>query len=984
MNNRFITIGDASLVVKPINPKVSFAPKGCKTHNYSVTNKEELKIVPLYDVMKQCASGKWKNLKKGSHSIHSYKSTKKGCTPFVFDGVVFIDIDKFNKVPELNGWEKIIFNRFEELCQAMPNLLCAKYSPSGNLHFYVYHENIKDAREYGELSKLYMCCLAKVIKIKLGLDLRDYEGALDGHMIATQQLNVNDSNVVWNLMCCHTPLKRQQKELLKSEYGEYLKQNGNQLFDVDSTIITGDGQTVVNENFYINGWKGYEARTRIVATAYFHFGRDMAKTKDWIASQFKNAAEMEKQLISLVGHDKVGNYFVSTIEKQLFGDSNGITVIPYDKYLSDVVDFTTLPKFSYLNAGTGQGKTELVKGLTKIPDIKIIILQMNKALRDGKKQGIESITQDNFRWSDAVAKDRIHTTVEGFIRNCKDLDLSEYTIIVDEAHLLQDYSAIGGKLRTITELLEILPNAKQVIFMSATQKSEVKLFPFEILKFTKTKNQNLIITGHPLRYVGRGSKEATRYTQMINYITAIDGKHIIFSNKHQECWKKYGIANLDYTWFHSQNIEDYRMQSILNDNKLLTDITLATIYLGVGVEIKHEKDVHIWFDLSEGWDKAFIEQSIGRPRDAENIHLHFFYSVDSERREGTFTDEELETIDNAFKALVIDIDGIPTVNLIAAKLTGIYDSNFNTYSCRDKVQLLRIGQIVSNRDYFTIHDIELLKRLPYKNITVRHNDVYILNTDGKERYNRPETMLKQHLCSRSDRWWMEKHNNNTTYEDMLIELTPYFIDKKNARTMLSNCRYVWKNAIGLNDADMFFDSMTLAADVISDMNNYCDVKAGKLVLEDFVGSETTKENIMLRFQKVEMAFTKEYLDYRIDCILLNKSAIPETSFEFDAILLEMMGLSCEKTESQKVPYPFKEANWKAVLKKLKPSLNKVNGKKGGGQKKSIKLLNTKTNEVFEFTCKTDCMKYLGVTPNTFSRFLKNEPIIKLTDWKPII
>ena len=986
MNNRFNVIGDASLVVKPVNPRVSFAPNGCKTCNYSITGRDELKIVTLYDVLKQCASGDWKSLPKGAHSIHAYKSTRKGYTPFVFDGVVFIDIDKFNKVPELNGWEKIIFSKFKELCDMMPNLLACKYSPSGNLHFFVYHNDIKDSREYEQLSKLYMCCLAKAIKMLLGLDLRDYEGALDGHMIATQQLNVNDSDICWNIMCCHAPLKKNQKEIIKSEYGEYMTTHGRQYYDIDSTIITGDGETVVNENFCINGWKGYEARTRIAATAYFHFSKDLEKTKEWLASQFKNAAEIEKQLISMVSHDKIDNYFVSSIEKQLFGNGENVTIIPNDKYLSDVIDFNSLVnKYYYLNAGTGQGKTELVKGLSKIPGIKIAILQMNKALRDGKKQGIEDITQDNFKWADIVSKERIHTTVEGFNRNCEDIDLSEYTVIVDEAHLLQDYSAIEGKLKHITKLLEVLPTAKQVIFMSATPKTETKLFPFELMKFTKIKNQRLTISTHPLRYTGRGSKEASRYGCMLGLIKSINGKHVIFSNKHQECWKKYGIADMDYTWFHSQNVTDEKVQSILNDNKLLTDITLATIYLGVGVEIKHEKEVHIWFDLSEGWDKSFIEQSIGRPRDAENIHLHFFYTADSDKREGIFSEEEIEAIETAFEKLVIEIDGTPTVNLVAAKMTGIYDSNFNTYSCKDKVQLLKLGQIVSNRDYFTVHDIELLKQLPYKEYKVKYNDVYLINTDGKEKYNRTELELKQHLCSRSNRWWLDNYHSNKTYDDVLIELTPYFIDKKNARTMLSNCKFVWKNAIGLNDADGFFDSMSLAANVITDMNNYCNVKAGKMVVESFVGAEETIENINLKFKKVEAAFTKEYLDYRIDCLLLDKSVLPKSELKLDSMLCDMMGIEIVNVfeSNDVVPYPFKETTWKDVLKTFRNETLKLNAKNGGAKTKTIKIQNTTTNEVHEFGSKSECMKFLGVGSQQFSKFVKGGVVKRLTNWKII-
>ena len=985
MENRFNIIGDESLVIKPVNPRVSFAPLGTSTQNYSRSNKDELKIVTLYEVLKQCASGDWKYLPKGSKSIHAYKSTRKGCSPYIFDGVVFIDIDKFNIVPELNGYQKIIFDNFEKLCKVMPNLLACKYSPSGNLHFFAYHEDIKDSKDYNNLSRLYMCCLAKAIKISFGLDLRDYEGALDTHMIATQQFNVNDSAVNWNVMCCSVKLNKSQKDILNTEYGEWLKVNGNQVHDIDSTIITGDGQIKIDHNFFINGYNGYAARTRIAATAYIHFNKDAIKTKEWIASKFKDTTEMQRQLDSMISGGYIENYYVTSIEKQLFGNNEDVIIIPDDKYLSDMIDFESLDnKYYYLNAGTGQGKTELVKGLSKIAGVKIAILQMNKALRDGKKQGIEDITQNNFKWSDTISKDKIHTTVEGFNRNCSDIDLSEYTVIVDEAHLLQDYSAIDGKLKNITRLLEILPTAKQIFFMSATPKSETKLFPFEIKKFTKIKNQTLNISTHPLRYTGRGSKECARYNSMLNVIKSINGKHIIFSNKHQECWKKYGLSEFDYTWFHSQNVEDEKVQSILNHNKLLTDITLATIYLGVGVEIKHEKEIHIWFDLAEGWDKSFIEQSIGRPRDAENIHLHFFYTIDSKLREGVFNNEEIEAIETAFEKLIIDIDDVPTVNLVAAKMTGIYDNNFNTYNCKDKIRLLKLGQIVSNRDYFTIHDIALLKQLPYKNCVVNRNEIVLVDTDGKERYNRNELELKQHLCSRSNNWWIEHYNNNTTYDEQLLSLTPYYTDKKNALSMLYNCKYIWKNAIILNDADGFFDSMSLAADIIHDMNDYCKVKAGKIAFESFDGADKTIEAINLKFKKVEAAFTKEYLDYRINCYLLDKSVIPTVEFDFEKMLNDMMGLeSIALGEIHKAPYPFKEKSWKDVLKKVKNDINKVNAGKGGRQKESIKIMNKITKEIFEFDSKSDCMKFLGVSSKSFVKFIKNEPIKKLKDYKLI-
>lgn len=986
--NRFDIIGNEQYVYKPVNPMVSFAMDGIRTPNGG-----KLKIVPLYDMMKMCASGEWKTLPKGKHSIHAYKSNIKGCKPYTFDGVIFVDIDKFNADERLQGVQDVIFNRFDELCQDMPNLLCIKYSPSGNLHIFIYHQDIKDGHKYEELARMYTCLLAKAIRHRIGVDLRDYDGAIDTHLCSpNQQLNVNDSPVRWNVMCSNITLSKKQKENLTAEYGEYMTTKTKRLHDVSSTIITGDGEIKVDKNFVILGWNGYDARTRIGCTAYIHFKRDLDKTKEWIASQFSNAAEIQTQLVSLINSGKCDGFYIPSIEKYLFSnDGVQSIIIPNDKYLSDIVDFGEMDKkYYYLNAGTGGGKTELVKGLAKTVGEKVIILQMNKALRDGKKQGIEDITYDNFKWSNTISKDRIHTTVEGFNRNCSQLDLSEYTVIIDEAHLLQDYSAIDGKRETNATLIERISEAKRVIFMSATPKTETKLFPFEMMKFIKMKDQTLNITGHPLKYNGKGSKEAARYSNMGNYIKSVDGKHIIFSNKHQECWKKYALENVDYTWFHSLNVNDEKVISILKDNRLMTDITLATIYLGVGVEIKNEKDIHIWFDLNEGWDKSFIEQAIGRPRDAERIHLHFFYTDDTDMRTGVLSDEEIEIVENAFDELIEDVDGKPTINLIAAKMTGIYDNNFNTRGSKDKVKMLKIGQIISSKDYFTINDLDLLRQLPYKNIKVKFLDSYVIQTDGKKRYDRQELTLKTHLASRTERWWIEQCNIKPSYEELLNELNTYWDDKKNARSMLQQCKFIWKSGVEIDNADGYFDNIGTGSNVLHDVRDYCEVKAGVKVIKEITGGEEHMEKILAKFKRIEIGFTKEYLDYRIDCIIHNRPIRPITIFDaVDPLLKEFLDIELEM-ETNKIPYPFKTKTWKEAGEICKEELQKMDGKVGGkiggkigSPKKAITIVNTETNETLKFESKTECMNYLNIGTKAFSRFVKGETVKKVKVWKVV-
>lgn len=986
LNSRFITIGDPQLVMKPINPVVSFAPNGCRTKNYANSHKAELKPTPLYDIMKKCASGDWEKLEKGAVSMHVYDSRCKGLKPYKFNGAIFCDLDGFKKYRELDGYQDIIFDNFEKLCQAMPNLLCVKFSPSKNLHFCLYHKDIKSEQEFTRLSKMYMCMLCRVIKNVIGIDLRDFDGVIDTHNCnPNQQLNLNDSPVKWNVMCSPVTISKDQLNRLTSEYKEYMKEDTlRKVTGLESTILTQmnvDGETIVNNQFTICGYSGFQARTAICAAAYFHFKQDVNKTREFLYKKYKNADEMEKQLLNMVQNNTIGHKYESSVEKMLFNDNWIETIIPRGKYLSDVICFESFKsgKFYYIVAGTGIGKTEFVKNLAKMEEGKIIILQMNKALRDGKKQGIEDFTYDNFKWDGVISKDKIHTTIEGFIRNCYDLNLEEYIVVVDEAHLLQDYVAINGKRDSIISLLDILPEAKQVIFMSATPKIETKLFPFEVRKFTKIKNQTLNIVCHPLKYAGRGSKEAARYGSMIDIIKKIKNtKHIIFSNKCQECWKKYGLVNEDYTWFHSLNIKDEKVQSILNDNKLLTDFTLATCYLGVGVEIKGEKDIHLHFDLNEGWDINFIEQSIGRPRDAENIYVHLYYTEDAAKRNG-FDESVLDAIKNAFRLLFIEIDDELTINLYAAKITGISDLNFMNCSCKDMIELLKLGQIKDSYDHFQIYDIDLLKKLPYKNIKIQIMETITLNTDGKNRINREEIMLKENLISRSDMWWASK--KGVPHEDVLPELRSYWNDLTNARNLLKECKYIWNQGFDLNEVDRFFNgNINLAYDVIHDLNDYCSVKAGKDILKSFDGSERVEDKIELKFMRVENAFNQEFLDQRVDYILLNKPfRIHE--IEFDHALDEFLGLVDDETEKPKRINPFKINNWKEGLKELRNETLKVNGK--NNPKQSIKIKNNVTNEVKEFDSKNECMKFLNVSKQIFYKFIKGESIKKLKEWNVI-
>lgn len=966
--------------MNPVNPKVSFSSIGKKAYNGSPT-----KPVELYNVLKQCASGSWMGKEKGFSCIFPYVSSTMTSRPTVFDGVVFIDLDKFNEHSNLKGMQEVIFNKFDDLCKCMPNLLAMKYSPSGNIHAFVYHRDIKNEKEYRELGTLYLCCLSAAIKKVTGIDLRDFEGVLDGHQTsATQKFNVNHSEFKWNTKCCHAVLSKQDLKRIKAEYANiFVKLTERRIYDIESTALTGKGSMKIDKDYSILGWTGYDARTVIAAAAYFHFRKDLTKVREWLESFCSNAAEIGVQMDNMIRNNTIEHKYHTSVEKFLFGNDGKKVTLEEGEYLSDKIDFNDWTgKWYYIISNTNTGKTELVKSFALTGSKKVVILQMNKALRDGKKQGIETITMGNFRWDEVIPREQIHTTVEGFIRNCGNLDLTDYTIIVDEAHLLQDYSAIDGKMKTNRELLEILPHAGRIIFMSATPKTEIKLYPFEIYEFEKMQNQTLDIVCHPLKYAGKGSKEAARYNYMFNCIkkfnTVTGNKGIIFSNKHQECWKKYGLKDLDYTWFHAQNKEHEHVCSILNYNKLETEFTLATNYLGVGVEIKGEKEIDIWFDLDEGWDRDFIIQSIGRPRDASIIHVHFFFTVGRKRHEGRLNEAEVESIRIAFENLIDTSTELPTVNLIAAKMTNVYDYNFNIYSCKDKVQALKIGQMISNKDYMTINDRDILKTLPYKKIATRFVDSAEIDTDGKTRLIRHETELETHLVSRSNNWWNE--HSNTTYETILNEIGITIIDKKNALEMLRKCKYIWRNGVDLVAAVEYFGSINKARDIVNMLVNYCNVKAGKMTVTEFEGAnDNTIEQIKRNFETVEYVFTKEYLDWRIDKLLIGET-IRTNELKIDEMISDILGITNVEDASVggKCPNMFRGDTYKDDYELLKHKRLVERNKSCG---KSIEIKNTETGEVLEFATTRECIKYLGVGSKTWSKFIKGGNVKKLDKWQ---
>lgn len=954
-----------------INPKVSLWTK-----HYFPKKNESLNEIDLYTVLKYCVDIDNTALKGQSGSIFPYLSSTLDSSDKYSDGVLFIDFDHCSDVANQ------IYESFDNLCQTLPNILGVNFSYSGNLHFYIYDFTVKENPSlYSERNTFWMCCLSQCIKKVTGIDLRNIEGCMDPHSkYFSQRLFLAKSEFKWNVYCTHTIVSKSDIKRLKSEYHKWFNFNTMKSCVIELPPLEFSGTISVDSSFFINTQKGpvsgWEARTVIVASTYHHFNCDLDATVQYICNRYINCQDMCEQLKSMVSTGSVNFLWDSTTERILFPKPEGI-VLQYNEYLSDVLDLDEELKnnrYLYICSNTGTGKTELVKKFMRDhPERKVVYVQMMKSILSGKVDSIEDLTVFNTDYVENIEdRNQIHLTIDKTISTFKGIDPKNYTVFVDESHLLEDH--IGFRISVIKTLCQILAKSLHVIFLSATPKSDIRLLDFKILNYTKIQDQTLLIRQIPIMVRGRKSSDAIYFDYMIKDIEKrTRNRHVtIFTNKKEDKWLDYGLINKDVTRFRADFPNDKKVLSVLKDNRICTKWCLATSYMSVGVEVKHGRHTVV-FDIHEGIDISHIIQSIGRfrPGYISDLEVLIYYKMGKMPYRPIKTDV-ISNLDNIWNHLIVETDIGNVANILSSKLLKISDVNFPV-EATDMIRILKLSNLRTCIDFYSPHSYQILKSLPYKKVAVVNESKKELSSDNSVARCRREDELIDYLKSCTNRYVSMLGESEGGYETLWNSGILPYNDKVAARKIIRKCKYIVNMGLPLSKTiDFFCNDVNEAYEWVLALKDYIRLNRGERVIVDFVGSQKTRENLEMKQKVIKELFTKEFLNWCVKSEKVNLFIDITSEDQSLEILNSILNLDAHE-DSVEIEF-FKGNNSKECMERISKKEMCSFGGKISSPKKAISLIDPETSEMLHFDSKGECMQFLKISPRTFSKFVKGNTI----------
>lgn len=644
------------------NYTLSYAPTAY------IKNGSELQNLDSLSVLETLSAGKEKKDLPITYCYTSTKGNFNGSNVFQFD----IDTDKVTGS---------FFEHWDDICTMMPSIVFAQPSASGKLHVVsVATETYTNECQYYNEYLVNFACLLRVIEVTTGIDVSTIDKAVDLHNANPMQGLFFSSQTAYENDAEPIMITHDDREKLIRKYGLELLSKQQ---DDDTTagfrgnfICTNRKKIRVDRNFKILNRTGYDVRLQwsIVVMWYCHNNKEEAKKiykqlflnpEDFVFpdkyipnSNFKNAFDVT---FGVIETDK------EPIEHTPSSEVAG-TLIDDGKWLSDYKDFIinaiNTDHRLHIIAPTGAGKTQLMNQIgseklciivtpynsqlllySKIPQPPIPVPSYPFILgQPYPEPTAEEIAAREFANSpfNVVISGHAHILQEGSLQqNGTHFDetktniciwdqfvtLAEVTlntyfkdhiIFIDESQLLftdRNYRETAGKL------IDLINNFEgKVVMMTATPTLEHKLIrtnrTLEFYRKRKDVNVLWIDTVNPYKMM----------TKLVAISQNKNKKTVVFSDPHSKvlyenciAYKKYKIEEI--TMIHASFLRApfNNAMEVMRNEILDRKLTICTKFAYAGINFKNNEPIDIVIEASSTTDYAYIQQAIGRIRNADVV-----------------------------------------------------------------------------------------------------------------------------------------------------------------------------------------------------------------------------------------------------------------------------------------------------------------------------------------------------------------------------
>lgn len=290
-------------------------------------------------------------------------------------------------------------------------------------------------------------------------------------------------------------------------------------------------------------------------------------------------------------------------------------LIPKGKFLSEILDGRTLTKSTHVVAPTGAGKTNLNFGSDK----QIWVFPTTALCQQflGNKNAWTV-------WGGAPfpegCRDLIITTYDSFGRVAKEVDVSEYIVVLDEVHNFVTASKEDYKLIAMRTTLEWLPKAKRVITLTATP------IPHRISVFEEYETIILTKEDQFKRTVRLLSSEESRTADVVKLIKERGNFALVFLQTTERNvltrWETRLTENgMNMVKINSQQkASDEFVELVSKRNVDAGSVYVSTSVIAEGVSIETELDtVDVY--IMEGQHHTLIEQMARRFRNIKELNV---------------------------------------------------------------------------------------------------------------------------------------------------------------------------------------------------------------------------------------------------------------------------------------------------------------------------------------------------------------------------